>query len=165
MLTIQQDDFTYRVFYRSFIIAMLLLLVPPLMIYELGGSVLDGSIDRSDLVGLILAIVLPLGGSYYMTEFASFTFSTETNRFSWRWRNLFRKQSGEVPLQRIVRVRRDRLTTSGTPGSKYTYRLVVILDDGSIVPLTQRYSSVHDRQLEQIVDQLREFLGLYEPQA
>ncbi len=164
MLTSEQDDYNFRVSYRSYIFALALLIVPPLMIYELGGSLLDGSIDRSDLVGLILGIALPLAASYYLFEIASFSFSTETNLFSWRWRSLLRKKSGELPLQRIVRVRRDRLQSSGTPGRQFAYRLVVVLDDSTIVPLTSRYTGLHDRQLDQVVDQLREFLGLYEPQ-
>ncbi len=164
MLTTEQDDYSYRVHSRSYLFALALLIVPPLMIYELGGSVLDGSIDRSDLTGLIIAILLPLAGCYYLFEIASFSFSTETNRFSWRRRNLLRQESGEVPLQRIVRVRRDQLQSSGTPGRQFVYRLIVILDDDSIVPLTSRYSGLEERQLKQIVDQLREFLGLYEPQ-
>ena len=164
MLTTEQDESTYRVFYRSFILALLLLLIPPLMIYELGGSVLDGSIDRSDLAGLILAILLPLAGSYYFTEFASFTFSTDSKLFTWRWRNWLRKSTGQVALSRIVKVRRERIETSGTPGSRYAYRLIVILDDGTIVALTRGYDSLYERQLERIVDQLREFLGLLEPQ-
>ena len=164
MLTTEKDESTYRVFYRSYILALLLLVIPPLMIYELGGSVIDGSIDRSDLAGLVLAIVLPLAGSYYFTEFGSFTFSTDRNLFSWRWRNLLRQKSGQVPLGRIVRVRRERIETSGKPGSRYAYRLIVILDDGTVVALTNGYNSLYEQQLERIVDQLRDFLGLLEPQ-
>ena len=164
MLTTEQDETTFRVFYRSYILALLLLLIPPLMIYELGGSVLDGSIERSDLAGLILAILLPLAGSYYLTEFASFTFSTDKNLFSWQWRNWLRKNSGQVALGRIVRVRRERIESSGTPGSRYAYRLTVILDDGTVVGLTRGYSGLYERQLDRIVDQLREFLGLLEAQ-
>ena len=163
MLTCKHDDYHIRVDYRSYIIALALLIVPPLMLYELGGSLLDGSIDRSNLIGLILGIVLPLAASYYLFELASFSFSTETNLFRWRWRSLLRKKSGEVPLQRIVRVRRDRLQSTGTPGLQYTYRLVVVLDDTSIVPLTSRFSGLHERQLDRVIDQLREFLGLHEP--
>lgn len=164
MLTTEQDEQNYRVYYRSWMLALALLIVPPLMLFEQGGSLLDGSIDRSDFAGLILGILLPLAASYYLFEIASFSFSTETNRFSWRWRSLLRKKSGELPLHRIVRVKRDRLQSSGTPGRQFSYRLVVVLDDATIVPLTSRYSALQERQLDQIVDQLREFLGLYEPQ-
>lgn len=160
MLTTEQDDTTFRVDYRSYVLALILLVFPPLMIYQLGGSVLDGSIDNSDLAGLVIGILLPLAGAYYLTEFASFTFCADSNLFSWRWRNLLRRESGEVPLHRIVEIRRDALETSGTPARKYSYRLVVILDDDSIIPLTHGFSSLHDRQLEQIVDHLRDFLGL-----
>ena len=76
MLTSEQDDYNFRVSYRSYIVSLALLIVPPLMIYELGGSLLDGSIDRSDFVGFILGIVLPLAASYYLFEIASFSFST-----------------------------------------------------------------------------------------
>ena len=81
MLTSEHDDYNFRVYYRSYVFALALLIVPPLMIYHLGGSLLDGSIDRSNFVGLILGILMPLAGSYYLFEIGSFSFSTETNLF------------------------------------------------------------------------------------
>lgn len=165
MLTTELDDTSYRIHYRSYGIALVLLLITPLMIYHHGGSIVDGSIDASDLAGLVIALIVSLAGAYYTIEFSSFTFSTESNTFSWRWRSLLRKKSGEVALQRIVRIRREALESSGTPGSKYTYRLIVILDDDSVIPLTSGYSKLYDARLNQIAEQLRGFLGLVVPRA
>jgi len=35
----------------------------------------------------------------------------------------------------------------------------VILDDGSVIPLTRSFSGLYDKKLDQIVDQIREHLG------
>ena len=164
MLTTEQDDNSFRIYYRSYVIALFLAIIAPLMIFEHAGSVIDGSIDRSDLAGLIIAIIVSVAGSYYMVEFSSFNFSNTSNTFSWRWRSLLRKTSGEVPLQRIVKVQREALESSGTPGVKYTYRLIVVLDDETIIPLTSGYSKLYDARLDQIAEQLRAFLGLVVPQ-
>ena len=159
MLTSEYNETTYRVRYQSYVISLLLVLVPPALLYELGPSLLDGSIRTGEFAGLGIGILLPLAGAYYMLEFASFTFSTDDDVFRWNWNNLFRRKSGEVPLGRVARVRREALKTSASAGSQYSYRLVVILDDDTVIPLTRGYSGIHDRQLDKIVDQIREHLG------
>ena len=108
MFISQQDDSAYRVYYRSYRLAALLLLVPPLMLYEFVPSVIDASIESSALAGLIIGVLIPLIGAYFLIEFASFSFSLRDNQFCWRWRNLLRHKSLQIPLQRIVQVRRDR---------------------------------------------------------
>jgi len=159
MLVTEQDDSGLRVHYRSYRLALVLLVLPPLMLFEHLPALLDNSIDASDLAALILGVVLPLLGAYLLIEFASFSFSRRDNRFSWRWRNLLRRKSLEAPLQRVVRVRRESVESGDSGGSGYSYRLVVMLDDGSIVGLTRSYSGIHDRKLDHIVDQIREYLG------
>jgi hypothetical protein len=159
MFVSEQDESAFRVHYRSYRLGMLLLLTPPLMLYEFAPSVIDGSIERSALVGLIIGVMVPLLGAYYLVEFASFSFSQHDNQFCWRWRNLLRHKSLEIPLQRIVQVRRESLESGDSAGLQYTYRLVVVLDDESIVGLTHGYSRVHGKQLDQIVNQIREYLG------
>lgn len=159
MYVSEQDDSGYRVYYRSYRLGGLLLLTPPLMLYELAPSVIDGSIGQSALVGLIIGVLLPVIGAYYLIEFASFSFSLRDNQFCWRWRNLLRNKSLEFPLQRIVHVRRESLESGDTAGLQYRYRLVVVLDDESIIGLTRGYSGVHGKQLDQIVNQIREYLG------
>ena len=89
------------------------------------------------------------------------TFSIDDDVFRWRWHNFISKKSGEVPLGRIARIRREAMESSESSGLQYTYRLVVILDDGTVIPLTRGFSGVHDKQLDQIVDQIREHLGHY----
>ena len=126
MLDIEQDDSSLRVHYRSYRLALVLLILPPLILFEHVPALLDNSIETSDLAALILGVVLPLFGAYLLIEFASFSFSLRDNRFTWRWRNLLRRKS---------------------------------LDDGSIIGLTRSYSGIHDRKLDQIVDQIREYLG------
>ncbi len=159
MLASEYNETTYRVQYQSYVISLLLVLVPPALLYELGPSLLDGSIETGELAGLGIGIILPLVGAYYMLEFASFTFSIDEDVFRWHWNNLLRRKSGEVPLRRVARVRREALETSVSDGSQYSYRLVVILDDDTVIPLTRGYSGIHDRQLDKIVDQIREHLG------
>jgi hypothetical protein len=160
MFDTEQDESTYRVRYRSFVIAAIMLLIPPALVYEHAGSLLDASIGSGELAGLVIGILLPLLGAYYFAEFSSFTFSTDDNRFQWRWRNLIRKKSGEEPLNRIVQVRREALESSGSAGLQYSYRLVVILDDDRIIPLTRGFSSVHGKRLDLIAEQIRDHLEL-----
>lgn len=159
MLASEQNESTYEVHSSSYVISLILLLIPPALLYELGPSLLDGSIKNGELVGLGIAVLLPLVGAYYMAEFASFSFSLEENIFRWRWHNFIKRKSGEVPLSRIAGVRREALESSGSSGLRYSYRLVVILDDDTIVPLTRGFSGVHDKKLDQIVDQIRDHLG------
>lgn len=159
MLDIERDDSALRVHYRSYRLALVLLVLPPLMLYEYLPALLEGSIEPSDLAALIIGVALPLLGAYLLIEFASFSFARRDNLFSWRWRNLLRRKSLELPLQRVVQVRRESIESGDSGGSGRSYRLVVVLDDGSIVGLTRSYSGIHDRKLDQIVDQIREYLG------
>jgi hypothetical protein len=159
MLASEYNETTYRVRSRSYVISLVLVLLPPALLYELGPSLLDGSIKTGELAGLGIGVILPLVGAFYLLEFASFTFSTDDGVFRWYWSNLFRRKSGEVPLSRVARVRREALETSVSSGSQYSYRLVVILDDDTVIPLTRGFSGIHDRQLDKIVDQIREHLG------
>jgi hypothetical protein len=130
-----------------------------LMLYEFAPAVIDASIEGSALAGLIIGVLLPLIGAYFLIEFASFSFSLRDDQFCWRWRNLLRHKSLEIPLQRIAQVRRESLESADSTGERYTYRLVVVLDDESIVGLTHGYSRIHDKQLDQMVNQIREYLG------
>lgn len=159
MLVSEHNESVYEVRSNSYVIALILLLVPPALLFEHSGSLLDGSIARGELAGLCIGIVLPLLGAYYMVEFASFSFSLDEDVFRWRWHNFIKRKSGEVPLGRISRVRRESLESSGSSGLQYSYRLVVILDDDTVIPLTRGFSGIHDKQLDQIVNQIREHLG------
>lgn len=159
MLATEHDESTYQVHSKSYVISLILLLIPPALLYEHLPGLLDGSIKTGELLGLCIGVVLPLLGAYYMVEFASFTFSLDQDVFRWRWHNFIKRKSGEVPLGRIARVRRESLESSGSSGLQYSYRLVVILDDDSIIPLTRGFSGIHDKQLDRIVDQIREHLG------
>ena len=159
MLATQQDESTYRVFYRSYLLSAALLLIPPVLLYELGPDLLDGNLDGSELAGLILGIVLPLVGASFKTEFASFSFCRDSNLFSWSWHNFVRRRAGQVPLGRVVKVRREAMPSSVSATPRHIYRLVVILDDDTVIPLTRGYSRVHEKRLSEIVDQIREHLG------
>jgi hypothetical protein len=159
MLATERNGRTLEVRYRSYLLGLLLLTVPPALIYELGGGLLDGSLESSEKAGLAIGLLLPLAGAYYLVEFGRFSFSLEDCRFRWQWRNLLRRSSGEVPLERIARVGRESLEASDSSGAQRIYRLVVELDDATVIPLTRGYSGLHDRRLDQIVDQVREHLG------
>jgi hypothetical protein len=159
MLVSEQDDSALRVHYRSYRLALVLLVLPPLMLFEHVPALLDNSIETSDLAALIIGVALPLAGAYLLTEFASFRFSQRDNHFRWRWRNLLRRKSLELPLQRVVRVRRESVESGDSGGSGHSYRLVVVLDDGTVIGLTRSYSGIHDQKLDRIVNQIREYLG------
>lgn len=159
MLTSDHDESTYRVRYSSYVIPLVFLSLIPLLLIEHGTSLVDGSIETGELIGLCIGLVLPLVVAYFFIEIASFTFSVEDDLFSWRWRNLITSKSGEVPLSRIIKVRRDELESGDSGGLKYSYRLLVILDDQTMIPLTRGYSGLYDKKLDQIVDQIREHIG------
>ena len=156
MLVSTQDDSALRVHYRSYRLALLLLVLPPLMLIEHLPALIGGSIDRSDLAALVLGVLMPSIGAYLLVEIASFSFSQQENLFRWRWRNLLRRNSLELPLERVVGVRREAIEAGD---SGYSYRLVVVIDDGRVIGLTRGYSGFHDKQLEAIVEQIREYLG------
>jgi hypothetical protein len=156
MLTTQQDETGFVVHYRSYRLALALLILPPLMLIEHLPALLDGSIDNSNLVALALGVFLPLIAAYLMIEIASFSFSQRDNLFRWRWRNLLRHESLDLPLDRVISVRREAVEAGD---SGLSYRLIVELDDHSIVGLTRAYSGYQDKQLDQIVDEIRAYLG------
>lgn len=159
MLVTEEDESAYRVRSNSYVLALVLLCLPPLMLIELGPGVIDGSIKTGELVGLFIGVLLPLAGAYYLFEFSSFTFSRTDGVFRWRWRNLLQKKAGEVPLTRIIKIRRDAIESGDSGGLQYSHRLVVILDDDTVIPLTRGYSGLHGKKLDQIVDQIRDFIG------
>ena len=159
MLTTEQDESAYRVKYSNYVIPLIFLGIPPLLLFEHWPGLLDGSIKNGELAGLIIGILLPLAAVYFLIEFASFEFSIEHNRFSWRWRNLVKSNSGEVPLERIARVSRDALEAGDAAGLQYSHRLLVILDDGTRIPLTRGFSGLYSKKLDQIVKQIHEHIG------
>jgi hypothetical protein len=159
MYVTEEDDSAYRVHYRSYRFAVALLLLPPLMLIELGPGLFGGDAAGSEILALFLGILLPLIGAYFLIEFASFSFSMQEGLFRWRWRNLLRHRAGEAPLERIVEVRREAIESGDTAGNRRSYRLVVVLDDGSSIGLTRGYSGFHDKRLDLIVDEIREYLG------
>jgi hypothetical protein len=159
MLTTEQDESTYRVRYSSYVFPLIFLCLIPLLLIEHGSSLLDGSIETGELVGLVIGVLMPLAVAYFFIEIASFTFSVEDGLFSWRWRNLITSKSGEAPLSRIIKVRRDALESGDSGGLQYSYRLLVILDDQTMIPLTRGYSGLYAKKLDRIVDQIREHIG------
>ena len=162
MLKFHQDDDIFIVRHSSWVIPALLLLIPPVLIIELGPSLIDGTIDRSEAAGLALGFILPVAAFYFLFEQSEFRFSNDDGQFRWRWRNLLQREQGQVPLRRVVKVRRDALESSNSSGLQYTYRLVVILDDNTIIPLSRGFSGLHDRLLDRIVEELRAFLGHFQ---
>ena len=159
MLTSDHHESTYRVRYSSYVIPLIFLSLIPLLLIEHSASLVDGSIETGELIGLCIGLILPLVVAYFFIEIASFTFSVENGLFSWRWRNLITSKSGEVPLSRIVEVRRDALESGDSGGQQYSYRLLVILDDQTMIPLTRGYSGLYAKKLDQIVAQIREHIG------
>lgn len=159
MYTTEIDRSTYRVSYRSYLLGVLLLVIPPALLYEHGAALWHGSLENSELAGLAFGLLLPLFGAWFLIEFASFSFSRDDGLLRWQWRNVWRRQTGKVALERIVRVARESMDSSNSNGVSFIYRLIVELDDGSIIPLTRSFSGLHDRRLDEIVAQIREYLG------
>ena len=149
--------------FSQYWLAALFLCIPPLMGIEQGPRLFAGDLSTGETLGLFFGFLLPALGAYYFIEFGRFTFSKRDNVFRWNWRNLFKKDGGEVPLNRVVKVRRDALEASDMLGWQDSYRLVAILDDGQIIPLTRGFSGQHGKKLNQIVDQLRDYLGQIVP--
>ena len=159
MYVTEEDDNAYQVHYRRYHFAILVLILPPLVLFEFAPELLSGSLDASEFAALCIGVLLPLVAVYFLVEIASFSFSREHDLFRWRWRNLFRHKALEVPLWRVVQVRRESIESGDSAGSRRSYRLVVMLDDGAIIGLTRGYSSLHDKKLELVVDEIREYLG------
>ncbi len=159
MLDTFEVDTDLEVRFQQYLLAVFLLSIPPLLLIEQGPQLFAGELTAGETLGLFFGFLIPGMGAYYFIEFGQFTFSKRNNVFSWRWRNLFNKDSGEVPLQRVVKIRRDALEASDLLGWQNCYRLIAILDDGRIIPLTRSYSGQHGKKLDQIVDQLRDYLG------
>ena len=113
MLSRTRDDHQYVVHYRSYRLALLLLLLPPLMLIEHLPAVIDGSIDASDLAALLIGVFVPLLAAYLLIELSSFTFLQADNIFRFRWRNPLRKKALDLPLDRIVSVRRQVMERLG----------------------------------------------------
>lgn len=163
MLSAEHNDTSYRVHYRSYRLALALLLLPPLMLIEFVPGLLAGELDHSEMAALVLGVFLPLLGAWFLFEMASFHFSWDDDSFRWRWRNLLQRESLDLPLSRVIGVRRETVETSDSSGDKLSYRLVVVLDDDSVVGLTRGYSDFQARKLKQVVDELREYLGYVVP--
>jgi hypothetical protein len=159
MYVSEEDDSEYRVSYSSYRFAAVLLLLPPLVVFELWSGLVGEDSGNGELLALILGVLLPLVGAYLLIEFSSFGFSRQEGLFRWRWRNLLRHKVGEVPIDRIVQVSCEAIESGDSSGNRKSYRLVVMLDDGSIIGLTRGYSGFHGKQLELIVEQIREYLG------
>ena len=156
MLSRTRDDHQYVVHYRSYRLALLLLLLPPLMLIEHLPAVIDGSIDASDLAALLIGVFVPLLAAYLLIELSSFTFLQADNIFRFRWRNPLRKKALDLPLDRIVSVRRQVMESNHDAPRT---RLVVVLDDDSVIGLTRGYTAYQNREIDRMIEEIREYLG------
>lgn len=159
MLAVEDDGNLLQVRYRSYLLGLLLLAIPPAMLYELGGGLLAGSLQANEKIGLAIGVLMPLAGAYYLIEFAGFSFSRADQCFRWHWRNLLRRSTGEVSFERIARVGRQSMDASDSSGAQRIYRLVVELDDATLIPLSRGFSGLHDRQLDVVAERIRRHLG------
>jgi len=158
MLAIESDGNLLTIRYRSYLLGLLMLAIPPALLFELGGDLLAGELDNSQWAGLAFGLLLPVAGACCLIEFSSFSFARDERRFRWQWRSLFSRRAGEVPFERIARVGRQSIDASDSSGAQRIYRLVVELDDASVIPLSRGYSGLHDQKLEQISDRVRAHL-------
>ncbi len=158
MLSVERKDSDLHVRYRHYLLPATLMILPPLLLYYHGPEIVAGDLARSDLAGLALGIALPLIFAYFFIEFGRFSFSRRDGVFAWHWRNLMRSERGVVALARVVDVRREGYDTRNPLGRQSAYRLVVELDDARIVGLSHGYSGFHQRRLDRIVDEIRDYL-------
>ena len=61
MIDIHEAESSLEVRYRCFLLPLCVLVIPPGMIYELGGDLLAATLSRGEIFGLLLGIVIPLG--------------------------------------------------------------------------------------------------------
>ena len=83
--------------------------------------------------------------------------------FSWRWRNLLGREQGEVELKRVTGVRRETLETSDRLGWQNLHRLIMVLDDGREIGLTHGYTTIQQRRMDEIIEQIRDYLEYVTP--
>ena len=79
MFDIREAESRLVVRYRCLTLPLLLLVIPPGMLYEQGVSLLEGSLSAGETIGLLLGIVIPLIIVFYYVEIAEFSFDREEN--------------------------------------------------------------------------------------
>ena len=84
MLTLERTESDLHIHYRHYLLPVALLILPPLLLIEHGPGLVDGSIDASNLAGLALGVLLPLGFAWFYIEFGRFTFSRRDGVFALR---------------------------------------------------------------------------------
>lgn len=140
MISVNERDSELIIKNRSYIIASIFLIVMFYALYESGPILLAGELNTSETIGFLAQVLIPLLGTYYLIEFGKFNFNKTNDQFSWHWNNLFIKKSGQIPISNIIKVRRDALEASNLPRYQNTYRIVVITNDGQIIPLSKGFS-------------------------
>lgn len=159
MLKVTEDNGRLEVTSRSIVLGAVFFCALVLLIVRQGATMFADEAATSELIGGLLGIAFCVASVYYLVEFSTFTFCKSDGLLAWRSRRLFRHRSGQVPLTRIARVRREALmSTDG--GYASTYRLVVVTTDDEIIPLTRSFSGTQDQQLDDIVQQVRAYLGM-----
>lgn len=165
MIDVRETETRLVVRYRCLLMPLSLLIIPPGMLYEQGGGLLEGSLSGGETLGLLFGVFIPLLIVAYYVELAEFSFDQQDENLNWRWRNLFRQKNGSIPLSRVIKIRRDDLDASDLTGMQTRCRLQVVLDDGETIALTRGYSGLQGQRLNKIVDRVRDYLGHVTPMA
>ena len=163
MLSVVKTDTELRLESRHYLLPCALLVIIPLLLFEFGPALVRGELDRSNVVGLLLGIGIPIFFAFFFIEFGHFRLSLVDGLFSWRWRNLLGREQGEVELKRVIGVRRETLETSDRLGWQNLHRLIVILDDGREIGLTRGYTTIQRRRMDEVVEQIRDYLEYVTP--
>ena len=163
MLTVTKTDTDLRLDSRHYLLPCLLLILIPLLLYEFGPALIRGELDRSDIVGLAMGLFVPVFFAFFFIEFGHFRLSLADGRFSWRWRNLLHREQGEVGLKHVIGVRCETLETSDRLGWQNLHRLILVLDDGREVGLTRGYTTIQRRRMDEIIEQIRDYLEYVAP--
>lgn len=159
MIKVIENESELIVQNRTYVGALIFLCMIPFLLMEHGKNLVSGDLDPLAMVGLLFGILLPLFGAYYFIEFGMYKFSKKDQSFAWQWTNLFRKEAGVMPLAEIAKVRRDAHESKDLLGWQNTYRLIVITVNSKSIPLSRSFSGIQNREMDTIVNQIREFIG------
>ena len=163
MLKSNQSNNVLQITSGRWLLPACLLILPLLLLHQLGFALIAGQLDLGDLIGLTIGVFLPLIAACYLFESTRFKFSKHEGLFNWQRLGFFGRVKGEVPLYAVVKIKLEELEANDLIGMQTACRLIVVLDDDEEVALSRNYSKFQDKPLNALVKQIRDFLGQHTP--